>query len=312
MQAKIWNATATDGYVAHQTQLWRRTFNTYYLHLQLHMLRQSALKLLTQSGRRHLCTAADLPALLAAAKIVKEPLPLEVGLPSALVGPSSSKRRMATTSGAAPPCTYALRHPDAPGGVLAALRRHDLVLHTATPCQGLSISDAAPLVSHALELLWPEQVRAIATLPGLPSYVASLEDTLDAEFGPEAGLDAVRSVVRFALEDGAPEPDAETIAAARPVWGVMADRYAALPEAEEAELYRGLGAESIGMACFADPTKEGLRASGGACALFAWPLDSKPDGGYAPIDVSSLESIPKDKSFDVTDHLKSVGVPTKE
>ena len=259
------------------------------------MLRRRALTLLTQS--RRLCTAADLPALISTAKIVKEPLPPEVGLPSALVGPSGSQRRMAMTSGAAPPCTYALRHPDAPGGELAALRRHDLVLHTATPCEGLRIADVAPLVSHALEILWPEQVRAVATLPGLPSYVASLDSELDAEFGPEAGVDAVRSVVRFALEEGAPEPDAETIAAARPVWGVLADRYARLPEAEEAGLYRGLGAEGIGMACFADPTKEGLRASGGACALFAWPLD-KPDGGYSPLNV--------------TDHLKSVGVPTKE
>ena len=262
------------------------------------MLRRSGLNLLAQS-RRRVCTAADLPALLATAKIVKEPLPPEVGLPSALVGPSGAQKRIATTSGAAPPCTYVMRHPDAPGGVLAALRRHDLVLHTATPCDGLSIADVAPLVSHALELLWPEQVRAVATLPGLPRFVASLDsrEDLAVEFGAAAGVDAVRSVVRFTLEDGAPEPDAATIAAARPVWGVLANRYASLPEAEEAALYRGLGAEGIGMACFADATKEGLQKSGGACALFAWPLDGKPDGGYKPVNVADYlkTHLPSDK-----------------
>ena len=39
------------------------------------MLRRRALTLLTQS--RRLCTAADLPALISTAKIVKEPLPPE-------------------------------------------------------------------------------------------------------------------------------------------------------------------------------------------------------------------------------------------
>ena len=89
----------------------------------------------------------------------------------------------------------------------------------------------------------------------------------------------------------------ETYEKARPAWGVLAERFAALPEAEEAALYRNAGADNIGFAVFADKTKEGVAKHGGACVLFAWPLDA-PDGGY--------QSVP------IKDYLKDKGAQSKE
>lgn len=218
--------------------------------------------------RREQCSTASLSALCSTAEIVKEVSTL--GLPSALVGPEKS---LASTSERS--CSYVLRHPEC-AAPLACIHRNGMILHTPSTHGDLSLDVVAPLLEHAREALWPEQVRAVAALPGLPAWVAAMPtEVLEDEFGQESA-EAVRAVALGQPRKGHSVLGYGTFTAARAAWGVLAARYAASAEASEALLYRNAGGWDMGVACFLDTSPAAMASYGGAMALYAFPDPSAP------------------------------------
>jgi hypothetical protein len=190
---------------------------------------------------------------------------------------------------------FVLQHPDAPAARLAELwllepfplGRFEMGLGgiggtgptmrgTATH-SGLALTYAAPLVAHVVSSQLPVAVEAVASLPGLSAWIASL-DVREIENG--FGADAAEATMLVATRrhhhklNLARPTTAQLNAAvlkARPAWEHYATRFAASSAAEEAALYRHAGGSDVGIALGADSTPAGLMTSGGAMALMAWP-----------------------------------------
>ena len=86
------------------------------------------------------------------------------------------------------------------------------------------------------------------------------------EFGPAA----TAAAAAVALAQVPVSKRTRTLTTARPAWEALAARYAATVDAEAA-LYRAAGGEPAGVAWLADQSTPGIRRSGGAMALFAFP-----------------------------------------
>ena len=200
---------------------------------------------------------------------------------------------------------FLLHHADAPGARLAELKllppvpdvlmgRFDAglngsagigpTLSGAAAHRGLPLGTASPLLKHALQSLSTAEasdgpVEAVAALPGLCAWVATLpDDVLNSAFGAEAG----RAVAAIAAGQLPASRRAATLRTARLAWEALATRFAEADEAEEASLYRAAGAMPAGIAYMADPSAAGMAASGGAMALFAFPAAAGP-GSPGPL-----------------------------
>lgn len=202
---------------------------------------------------------------------------------------------------------FLLHHADAPGARLAELKllpavpdvlmgRFDAglngsagigpTLSGAVAHRGLPLSTASPLLAHALQSLGTAEasdgpIEAVAALPGLCAWVATLpDDVLSSAFGAEAG----RAAAAIAAGQLPASRRTVTLRTARLAWEALATRYSEGEEAEEASLYRAAGAMPAGIAYMADPSAAGMAASGGAMALFAFPAAAEtgpltPPGG---------------------------------
>ena len=187
-----------------------------------------------------------------------------------------------------------LRHPAAPSLCLASLEVTGTTLHSATVHEELELAAAAPLVDRALLALQPDRAHALAALPGLREWVASLPDAgLAREFGDEAAL-AVRALAR---SEGALASEGATAVAA-PAWQALADRFSRSPiegvdaetDAEsEAGFYRALGARDAaadGVRLAADRSAEGVAQSAGAMVHLTFPRlcasITTPESGPCP------------------------------
>ena len=141
----------------------------------------------------------------------------------------------------------------------------------------LPLAAAERLVAHVLHEFRGQAIEAAAALPGLSAWVATQKATeLDEEFGVPTA-DAAMLMALDGESISAFPSGMKTRLAARPAWEALAGRYARTAAAEEAALYRKLGAEDVGIAYMADPSSEGLRESGGAMSLLVWPLDGAAD-----------------------------------